>query len=468
MKLYDLIVIGSGPAGEKAAHKAAHLNKKVAVIEKEKRLGGAGINTGTLPSKALKQTAVYLSGKYEKGLYSIERKQEKKASINDFLYRKNKLISLQSKVVQQTLKNTHIDLYFGIASFIDNQTIKVKGNETTYIQASHILIATGSYPYHPKHILFDKKRIHDSDSILEIKRFPKSICILGAGVIGCEYATIFATLGIKTYLINKNNHILEFLDSDIKKSLVSEMKHIHIKFILDVNVENIENPKNDSQNLIIHLSNNSKLKVDMFLFAAGRKGSTQYLNLEKVGIKMNKRGLIPVNKNYQTVVPNIFAVGDVIGFPSLANTSMDQGRVAVSHIFGLKDFEKINSLFPYGIYTIPEVSMIGLTEKQAKQKNISYILGRASCPKLPKGQLLGAHYGYLKLIVNKSNDIIIGVHMIGPLATEIIHYGMLLIYHKTTVFDIAGHVFNFPTLHELYKEAAFDVLENKKLSSSSR
>lgn len=456
---YDLIVIGSGPAGEKAAKKAAFFKKKVAVVEKNENFGGAGVNTGTLPSKALKQTAVYLSGKYERGLYGIERVLEKKASIDDFLYRKNKIISMQSNVVFRNLEKSNIHIYKGTASFIDSHRLLVTGEKKTKIRGKYILISTGSYPCHPSNIPFDNNRIHDSDSILNITRFPKSICILGAGVIGCEYATIFATMGIKTYLINKSDKILGFIDHDVRNALVNEMKKANIEFVFNTDLKEVIPPVQKDKELTAVLTNNKKITTDMFLFAAGRNGYTKGLRLDKIGIDVSERENIKVNEKYQTNVPNIFAVGDVIGFPSLANTGMDQGRVAVSHMINLKDYESINDILPYGIYTIPEVSMVGLTENQASLKKIPYVVGIAHCPQLPKGQLLGATYGFLKIIADKQNGTIIGVHIIGPLATEVIHYGMTLIYHKTTIYDMAGHVFNFPTLHDLYKYAAFDALE---------
>jgi NAD(P) transhydrogenase len=455
MDHFDLIVIGSGPAGEKAAVKAAYFGKKVALVEKEKHLGGAGINTGTLPSKTLKQTALYLSGKYDKGMFGIEKKLERNYSIKEFLYRKNNVVELQRKSTQDNLDMHNVMILQGIASFVDKNTIKVG---STTISSDYIMISTGSYPVHPENIPFDFKRVHDSDSILEMQRFPKSICVIGAGVIGCEYATIFATMGVKTTILNQSKEILGFLDKELSNELVLEMKKIGIDILFETSVSNVTVPSSDSDQIVIELSNNNKLEVDMILYAAGRSGNIKDLNLEKIGVEVGRREVIVVDKGYKTSVDNIYAVGDVIGFPALASTSMDQARVAVSNMFQLNDLETVNSVLPYGIYTIPEVSMVGLTYEEALTHEDEYVCGVAKCPNVVRGQILGTTYGFLKIVVRKKDGLLKGVHLIGPMATELIHYGMLLIIHKSNIWEIVSHVFNFPTMHGLYKHAAYDAL----------
>lgn len=456
MKQYDLIVIGSGPSGEKAAVKAAYFKKNVALIEKQNYHGGAGVNTGTLPSKALKQTAVYLSGKYDKDLFGIERKLEKKASIEHFLYHKNQIMKQQRQAVKENLVNHGVKLYHGQVSFIDQQTISISPTNIK-LKAKYFLIATGSYPVHPPHIPFDNKRVHDSDTILNITYIPKSISILGAGIIGCEYASIFQTMGVQVNLINSSEKILSFLDHEISLALIEEMRSSGIKIHYDTTVSEIIYPKEEE--LKTTLTNGKTIKSEMFLFAAGRNGCTKDLNLKKIGITVDKREVISVNDKYQTKRKNIFAVGDVIGFPALASTGMDQGRVAINHIFKTNDIEHINKTLPFGIYTVPEISMVGITENEAKELLDEFVTGHCLCTELPKGQLLGCKSGFLKLIVRKKDGVILGVHMIGPLSTEVIHYGMTLVNNKVSVHELIGHVFNFPTLHDLYKKAAYEALK---------
>lgn len=461
MDKYDLIVIGSGPAGEKAAVKAGYFGYKVALIEKESRCGGAGVNSGTLPSKTLKETALFLSGKYDKGLYGIDRDVQRKTSVADFLFRKDFIIKTESDEVRENILRHHVKLYHGIATFEDAHNIRIKGAQEEVIYGENIIIAPGSYPNHPANIPFDNHRIHDSDTILEIKRFPKSIAILGAGVIGLEYATIFSTMGCKVFLINRNDKILSFVDHDIVQTLLSIMKEEEkIELLFNESVEALNVPKNDEEDIEIQLGSGKKIKCDMFLFAAGRNGNTKALQLDKAGITADSKENIPVNEKYQTCVPHIYAVGDVIGFPSLASTGMDQGRVAVAHIFHKEDIKAIAPLLPYGIYTVPEISTVGITEEEAKQQNLSYCIGIARHANMARGKIMGAKSGMLKLVFTRNDNIIRGVHIIGYLATELIHYGIEVVEQKKNLFDLIGRVYNYPSLHELYKYAAYDALGN--------
>lgn len=458
MERYELIVIGSGPAGEKAAVKAAYFGHRVAVIEKENLCGGAGVNTGTLPSKTLKETALYLSGKYDKGLYGIDRDIEGEASIEQFMYRKNYIIETEAEEVRKNLERHGVDLYKGEASFVDPHTLHVAGSREVTLQADAIIIATGSYPFHPDNIPFDQKRVHDSDSILNITRFPRSIAILGAGVIGIEYATIFSTMGTKVYLINRTDKILSFIDDDVVEGLLDHMKRDQIELLFNKSLESLTVPDKEDDPLLVTMDSGEKLHVDMFLFAAGRSGNTKSLKLDKVGIEVNKREAIPVNEYYQTSVPHIYAVGDVIGFPALASTGMDQGRVAVAHIFQTKDIEELEATLPFGIYTVPEISTVGISEQEAKEQNLSYCIGIARHADMPRGKIMGAREGFLKLVFTRDDLVIRGVHIIGHLATELIHYGISLVKGKRTLLDVIGRVYNYPTLHELYKYAAYDGL----------
>ena len=463
MQKFDLIVIGSGPAGEKAAVKAAYFGYKVAIIEKEELFGGAGTVTGTLPSKTLRETALYFSDKLEKGLYGIDRTFSHEASMTDFMYRKNQVRDSSSKEVFDNLLRHHVSIFYGIANFEDAHTIHVQGKDHISLFGEFIIIATGSYPYHPANIPFDNKRVHDSDTILQLTRHPSSLCIVGAGVIGCEYATIFATIGTHVYLINDKEKILPHLDEEISHALVKEMQSSGIDILFNTSIESLNVPSSDQTPIEVHLKNKKNLEVDMFLFSAGRSGNIKQLKLEKAGVKTGERELIIVDHQYRTNISNIFAVGDVIGFPALASTSMEQGRIAVAHIFQTQDLEHLPTYFPYGIYTIPEVSTIGLTTEEAEEKKILYATGKAYYANMPRGKIMGAKTGMLKLLFHKDTLQILGVHIIGRIATEIIHYGVILVEDKKTLHHVISQVFNCPTLHDLYKYAAYDGLIQTKL-----
>ncbi len=460
MDKYDLIVIGTGPAGEKAAVKAAYFGHKVAIIEKQAVFGGAGVNTGTLPSKTLKETSLYLSGKYDKGLYGVDRDIEGDTSVDTFMFRKNWIIKTESEEVRKNLVRHGVDIYHGTASFVDANTVNVKGPKEVSLKGTYIIIATGSYPFHPPNIPFDNARIHDSDTILNITRYPQSLAVLGAGVIGCEYATIFSTSGTKVFLINRNDHILPFIDKEVVGNLLDSMQKDQIDLLFNKSIAKIESPASEKEMVKVELESGEIIHVDMFLYAAGRNGDTRGLNLDKIGIEVSKREAITVNENYQTSVPNIYAVGDVIGFPALASTGMDQGRVAVAHIFQTKDIEEIAPILPYGIYTVPEISTAGISEEEAKEQKLSFCTGIAYHKDMPRGKIMGAQRGLLKLVFTRDDLIIHGVHIIGHLATELIHHGVGLIEEKKTLLDVIGKVYNYPTLHDLYKYAAYDGLGN--------
>lgn len=460
MKKYELIVIGTGPAGEKAAVKAAYFGHKVAIVEKEKLFGGAEVVTGTLPSKTLKETALYFSGKYEKGLYGVDRDLQHEASIEDFMYRKNQVTATEGQEIYENLMRHGVDIYHGTASFQDPHTILVSGEKSETIWGDYIIIATGSYPFHPANIPFDGRRIHDSDTILQINRFPKSLCVVGAGVIGCEYTTIFSTMGTHVFLVNDKEKILPFIDQEVARELVFQMHNNEVEILFNTSIESVQPPKDEKDMVRVKLKTGQILEVDMFLFAAGRNGNLRALNCEKAGLKVGERETLAVNEKYQTNVPHIYAAGDVIGFPALASTSMDQGRVAVAHIFQTEDLKHLPSFFPFGIYTVPEVSMVGLTEEGAQKINLAYCTGKARYSDMARGKIMGAKAGFLKLIFNRDDMIIRGVHIIGNIATELIHYGLSLVETKSTLYDVIGHVFNYPTLHDLYKYAAYDGLSN--------
>lgn len=458
MDIFDLIVIGTGPAGEKAAVKAAYFGYKVAIIEKAPVFGGAEIVTGTLPSKTLKETALYLSGKLEKDLFSVSKSLSHKASIEDFMYRKNFVTAAEGTEICDNLMRHGVTIIRGAATFEDPHTLRVKGEKEVLVSGKYILIATGSYPYHPKDIPFDGKKVHDSDTILEIKRFPSSLCIVGAGVIGCEYATIFAAIGTKVYLVNDKSLILPFVDHEISADLVAQMQEEGIQILFNNSVTSLSPSREDDEPLTVTLKKEDPLSVDMFLFAAGRNGNVRSLCPEKIGLKVAEREIIPVDATYRTNIPHIYAAGDCIGFPALASTSMEQGRVAVAHMFQTEDIKSLATVFPYGIYTIPEVSMVGITENAAIQNEIPHIIGKSRYSDMARGKIIGETSGLLKLVIDKNSLTILGVHIIGRLACELIHYGVLLVEEKKSLNFVINQVFNYPTLHDLYKYAAYDGL----------
>lgn len=461
-KEYDLIVIGSGPAGEKAAVKAAYFGKKVALIERAQRYGGAGVQTGTLPSKTLKETALYFSRVYERQIYEESDNRNRKARYEDFTYRRDVARTDMEKEVAKNFLRHNVDTFNGTASFLDPHRVFIKGEHDTEIAGKNILIATGSYPVNPKEIPFDGTRIHDSDTILTLQRFPKSLCVIGAGVIGCEYTTIYAAMGVKVYLINNRDKILPFLDLDISQALVSQMKKMGIEILFNTSVTEYNVPRKKNDNLRLKLRNGEDLCCDMVLYAAGRSGNIKELNCSNAGIEIGERETIVVNEEYRTNVPHIFAVGDVIGFPALASTSMDQGRVAIAHMFDTRDLDAVPKVFPYGIYTVPEVSMVGMTEQEAKSANIRYNTGISRVKDIARGKIQGSpDDGYLKIVFDNDSKVILGVHIIGRIATELIHYGMTLVQDGKTLDQVIATVFNYPTFHDLYKYAAYDGLGNR-------
>ena len=462
-KIYDLIVIGSGPAGEKAAVKAAYFGKKVALIEKAQKYGGAGVQTGTLPSKTLKETALYFSRVYEKQIFEESDNNLRKTRYQSFTYRRDIARTDMEQEVSNNLLRHNVDSYKGTASFADDHRIEISNEDKTEtIRGENILIATGSYPVNPKDIPFDGKRVHDSDTILNIQRFPRSLCVIGAGVIGCEYTTIYAAMGVKVYLINNRDKILPFLDKDIADSLVARMKDMGIEILFNTSIVNYSVPKKSAEDIRLSLRDGSELSADMVLYAAGRSGNISELKCENAGVETGDRETVIVDENYRTNVPHIFAAGDVIGFPALASTSMDQGRAAIAHMFNTQDMDSVPKVFPYGIYTVPEVSMVGMTEQEAVSKGISYNTGISRVCDIARGKIMGSpDDGYLKLVFDNESKVILGVHIIGRIATELIHYGMTLVQDSKTLDQVIATVFNYPTFHDLYKYAAYDGLGNR-------
>ena len=456
MKQYDLIVIGSGPAGEKGAAQAAYFGKKVALVEKEPVLGGAAANTGTLPSKTLRETALYLSGFRQRGLYGISLSIKDQVTTRDFLYRERLVKQSERTRIMDNLNRHHVDLYNGFAAFHDPHTLTVtpKNAEPTQLQGDVILIATGSCPHRPSSFPFHDHRVYDSDTILNIHDIPTTMLVSGGGVIGCEYACMFAALGIKVTLVEGRDRLLTFLDAEISKNLLENMQALGIVFHMPDSVKSVR----EGDKVQVTLESGKTFEVDTVLAASGRSGNTQGMGLEKIGIQPTKRGNLDVNERYQTVVPHIYAVGDVIGFPALAATSMEQARVAMVHAFDLKYKTKLTHILPYGIYTIPECSMAGETEETLIQKKIPYVVGKTAYHDNARGQIIGEKNGFLKLIFHEETMKLLGVHMIGEQATEVIHIGLIALQTQADSDLFIQTCFNYPTLSEMYKYATYDAL----------
>jgi len=457
--MYDLIVIGSGPAGEKGAAQAAYFGKTVALIEREPVLGGACVNTGTVPSKTLRESALHLSGFRQRGFSEAVDVKMKSITIDDFMYRKQLVLEKEWARIEENLRRHNVDHYKGSARFLSPTRVAVTNPSGEQIlDGKIVLIATGSSPYRPPTIPFDDDCVCDSDTILQIGKIPASLAVVGAGVIGCEYASIFAALGVEVHLVDARSTLLPHMDREIVRILLGEMQtRLGVTLHLACEVQTIEKCDGKAS---LTLRNGTCIVVDNVLYAAGRGGNVGDLNLEAIGVKMGNRGLVLVNENYQTSVPNIYAAGDVIGFPALASTSMEQARVAMVHAFDLKYKTKVAGLLPYGIYTIPELSTIGMTEEECREKSLPYEVGRAHYRNNARGQIIGDTKGMIKLIFDPDSLKILGVHIVGENASELLHIGMMAMQLGGTINAFIDSVFNFPTLSDAYKYAAYDGLGN--------
>ena len=458
-KRYDLVVIGCGPAGEKGAAQAAYFGKSVVVVDRAPNPGGAGINTGTVPSKTLRETALYFSGLRQRGLYGIDYSLKDGLTIADFMYRERIVRENEWGIIRRNLKRHNIELIQGEASLVDPHTVLVRkpDGDQINLESEFILIATGSSPHRPPEVPFDNRIIYDSDSILHMDRIPNSMVIVGGGVIGSEYAGIFTALGVKVTLVDSRDRLLPFVDSEITKRLQAQLEKLGLQFLFNDRVNAV---KLQGDHVDLVLDGGETLSCEIALFAAGRQSNVQGLGLESLGVKLGNRGLILVNKRFQTTVRNIYAAGDVIGFPALASTSMEQARVAMVHAFKLRYKERVSSVLPLAIYTIPEISMVGLSEEDCTQKGIPYLVGRSYYEKSPRGQIIGDLSGMLKLVFSPSDKKILGIHHIGEMASELVHIGAHVMATGGTIDAFIHAVYNYPTLADSYKYAAYDGLGN--------
>jgi NAD(P) transhydrogenase len=455
---FDLVVIGCGPAGEKGAAQAAYFGKRVAVIERAPAVGGSCINTGTVPSKTLRESALYFSGLKQRGLYGIDYSLKENLTVHDFMHHERAVVEMERNRIFKNLELHKIQLFRGQASFEDAHTVVISGPDgKRTLLAEVILIATGSKPHRPAEIAFDDVHTFDSDTFLHMEHIPKSLAVIGGGVIGCEYASIFMALGVDVTLVDGRDQLLPFLDAEISKRLRDRFLSLGMHLWFNDRPIKVENHTGGAR---LWMKGGRVLEVEAALFAAGRRAAVDGLSLDKVGLALNDRGYAAVDRNYFTGIPHIYAVGDVIGFPALASTSMEQGRVAVCHAFGLKYKQRVASLLPMGVYTIPEISAAGETEETCKEKGIDYCVGRALYENNARGHIIGDTAGMLKLIFSRSDRKLLGVSMIGESATELIHIGMMVLDNGLSIDEFIEQVFNYPTLSETYKYAAYDGLGN--------
>jgi NAD(P) transhydrogenase len=455
---FDLIVIGCGPAGEKAGAQAAYFGKRVAIIEREQHVGGSSINTGTVPSKTLRESALYFSGLKQRGLYGIDYSLKDNLTVQDFMHHEREVVEMERQRILKNLRAHGIELVRGQAAFEDANTVAVSGTgDVRRLRGEAILIATGSKPHRPPEIAFDDRHTFDSDTFLQMDRIPKSLAVIGGGVIGCEYASVFMALGVDVTLVDGRDRLLPFLDREISDRLYDRLHTLGMKFWFNERPAKVEN---SSSGVRLQMKSGRVLETEAALFAAGRRAAVDGLALEKAGLCINDRGYISVDENYRTCVPNIYAAGDVIGFPALASTSMEQGRVAVCHAFGFNYKQRVASMLPMGIYTIPEISAAGETEESCKEKKIDYCVGRAHYENNARGHISGDTTGLLKLIFARSDRRLLGVSLIGENATELIHIGLMILDTGKSIDEFIQQVFNYPTLSEMYKYAAYDGLGN--------
>jgi NAD(P) transhydrogenase len=448
---YELLVIGSGPAGQKAAIQAAKLGHKVAVVER-RELGGVSVNWGTIPSKTLREAIVYLTGMSQRTTYGDSYRVKEEITIDDLRVRTQQVIDREVDVVRNQLLRNHVQVIGGSARFVDPHTVAVSAAaDERRVTAERIVIASGTRPARPPAVEFDDRTILDSDGLLRIDRVPASGVVVGAGVIGIEYASMFAALGVKMTVVELRPRLLDFCDVQITEGLQYHLRDLGVTFRLGEEVTAVDR---HGDAVVTHLASGKRIASDVVLYAAGRQGETEGLALENAGLQADERGRIAVGPDLRTAVDHIYAAGDVIGGPALAATSMEQGRVAAAHAFG--EPASMSELVPVGIYTIPEISYVGLNEEELTAAAIPYEVGISRYKELARGHILGDTYGMLKLLVSIEDHTILGVHVVGTNATEVVHIGQTVMGLGGTVDYLVDAVFNYPTLAESYKVAALD------------
>jgi NAD(P) transhydrogenase len=454
---YDLIIVGSGPSGQRAAVAASKMKKRVAVVEARAVVGGVCINTGTIPSKTMREAVLHLSGYNYRSVYGMNYRVKEKITMADLAFRVQAVIKTEVDVTEAQLSRNGIDVIQGIAHFVDPHVVRVEGpqGETT-LEAGRIIIAVGTKPASSPKVPVNGRTIINSDQVLDLPTLPRTLIVVGGGVIGVEYVCMFAILGVRVTLIEKRNKLLEFADQEIVEALSYHLRDSRVTMRLGEEVESVEELSDGG--VVANLESKKKVSGDALLFAVGRQGNVDELNLAAAGLEADNRGRIPVDENFKTKVEHIFAVGDVVGFPALASVSMEQGRIAAARAFNDHATSSNPGFYPYGIYTIPEISFIGKTEEQLTDEDVPYEVGMAYYREVARGQIRGDTTGRLKLIFHRDTRKVLGVHIIGEDASELVHIGQAVMTLGGTVDYFVETVFNYPTLAECYKVAAFNGL----------
>ena len=452
---FDLLVIGTGPSGQKAAVQGAKAGKRVAIIDKREYVGGVCVNTGTIPSKTLREAVLYLSGFRERNIYGASYRVKQNITMDDLRFRCDHVIRHEMDVIKHQMFRNNIELINGTATFADPHTLKIMTIDgDRLLTAEYIVVAVGTIPTMVGGIPFTADKIITSDGMLNLTTIPRSLSVVGAGVIGIEYASIFAALGVRVTVIDMRPQLLSFVDDEVIGALTYHLRQQRVTVRLGERVESLQIEPGTGK-VITHLGSGKRVVTEKALYSIGRTGATAQLNLEVAGLQADKRGRLACNEHYQTEIPHIYAVGDVIGFPSLASTSMEQGRLAAAHAFDIRT-SSIPELFPYGIYTIPEISMVGKTEEELTEAGIPYEIGKAHYREISRGQIIGDEIGMLKLIFGLEDRKLLGAHIIGEGSSELVHIGQAVMAFGGTVDYFVNTVFNYPTLAEAYKVAALD------------
>ena len=461
MDHYDLLVIGSGPAGQKAAIAAAKLGRRAAVVEKIDMVGGVCINTGTIPSKTMREAVLYLTGLNQRELYGQSYRLKNDITVSDLTTRTQHVIGHEIDVIRNQLSRNRVALIPGTGRFVDPHVVEVDNarDQQQKVSADKIIIAVGTRPARPSSVEFDGTTIVDSDQILGMDKVPSSMVVVGAGVIGIEYASMFAALGTKVTVVEKRPRMLDFCDLEIVEALKYQLRDLAVTFRFSESVRTVEKVNGGTLTM---LESGKKIPADTVLYSAGRQGVTDELNIEAAGLRAAERGRLVVDEHFRTSVEHIYAVGDVIGFPALAATAMEQGRRASYHAFGEPVGTKFGDLQPIGIYSIPELSYVGQTEDELTSENVPFEVGVSRYRELARGAILGDSYGMLKLLVHAETRKLLGVHVFGSNATELVHIGQTVMGCGGTVDYLVGAVFNYPTLAESYKVAALDAVNKMR------
>ncbi|MGA7919865.1 MAG: Si-specific NAD(P)(+) transhydrogenase [Candidatus Acidiferrales bacterium] len=453
---YDLMVIGSGPGGQRAAIQGAKAGKRVAIVERQSAIGGVCINSGTIPSKTMREAVLHLSGFYSKNFYGANRGAATNITMADVLFRVQRVVENEVGVTQDQLKRNGVDVVHGTAKFTDPHHLRVEnGNGFADFESEYIVIATGTKPAGNPKVPINGRNIIDSDQILSMPQIPRTLIVVGGGVIGVEYACMFATLGVRVIIVEKRPRLLEFADTEMVEALSYQMRDHRATMRLNEEVESVEELPDGK--VAANLVSKKRIHADALLYAVGRQGNVDRLDLAAAGIESDNRGRIKVDADFRTTQPHIFAVGDVVGFPSLASVSMEQGRIAAARAFGLQVQTDPES-YPYGIYTIPQISFIGKTEEQLTDADVPYEVGVAYYREIARGQISGHIDGRLKILFHRETLELLGVHIFGENAAELLHIGQAVFKLKGKITYFINTVFNYPTLAECYKTAAFNGL----------